>query len=115
MKDSRVGQCLWSIWEGFGYSEEIPNSITYYTEDHVDIEHEVVRKALASLIQREGLVYSLAQGFQAIDSGMVTQGWIGFYEEELYQEVCDEEGYTLQGAKLANVTPVTFVEVPDYV
>lgn len=116
MKDSRIGQSLWSIWEGLGYPAELPDSIIYYTEDHVDLEHEVVKKALASSIQRDGLVYSLAQGFQAIDSGMISQSWVGLLEEdELYQEVCDEEGFSDSGIQLKHVTPVTFVEVPDLV
>lgn len=115
MKDSRIGQSLWSIWEGLGYSEQLPNSVVYYTEDHVDLDHEVVRKALASSIQRDGIVYSLAQGFQAIDAGIVSHTWIGAYEQEYYQEVCDEYGNTESGVRLEDVVDATFVEVPDLV
>lgn len=115
MKDSRIGESLWSIWEGFGYEDQISNSIIYYTEDHVDLDHEVVRKALASSIQRDGVVYSLSQGFQAIDAGAISHLWVGTYGEELYQEICDESGLTFSGVVLDSVIPVTFVEVPDLV
>jgi hypothetical protein len=116
MKDSRIGQSLWSIWEGLGYFEQLPNSIVYYTEDHVDLEHEIVRKALASSVQRDGIVFSLSQGFQAIDAGIVSQTWIGSYEAgEYFQEVCDEYGNTDSGARLTDVVAATFVEVPDLV
>ena len=115
MKDSRIGQSLWSIWEGFGYEEQIVNSVVYYTEDHVNLDHEVVRKALASSIQRDGIVYSLSQGFQAIDAGAISHFWVGTYNDEPYQEICDEDGVNSSGIRLIDVIPVTFVEVPDLV
>jgi hypothetical protein len=115
MKDSRSGQALWSEWEGSGYTANIYNSIIYYTEEHVDVEHEVVKRALASCIQREGVVFSLSQGFQAIDSAVVTQGWVGSVDGEIYLELCDESGYTWDGVKLEDITAVTIVEVPDLV
>lgn len=115
MKDSRIGQSLWSIWEGLGYSEQLASSIVYYTEDHVDLEHEIVRKALASSIQRDGIVYSLAQGFQAIDAAVISHSWVGVYEGEHFQEACDEYGNTESGVRLNDVVEVTFVEVPDLV
>jgi hypothetical protein len=115
MKDSRIGECLWSIWEGLGYNPGLQDSIIYYTEDHVDLEQEVVRKALASSIQRDGIVYSLAQAYGAIDAGSVLKTWVGTYSEELYEEVCAEDGISDSGAVLSSVVPVTFVEVPDLV
>lgn len=107
MKDSRIGQSLWAIWEGFGYEDQLSGSITYYTEEHVDVEHEVVRKALASSIQRDGIVFSLSQGFQAIDAGVVSHKWVKQLEDEMYLEAHDEE--------VTDSIPVTFVEVPDLV
>lgn len=115
MKDSRIGESLWSIWEGEGYSEAFPDSIVYVTGTHLDLEHEIVRKALASSIQRDGIVYSLSQAFQAIDAGVVSHGWVGTFSDELYQSICDESGLTLDEVQLDNVTPVTFVEVRDLV
>lgn len=107
MKDSRIGQCLWSIWEGVGYDEQIHNSVVYYTEDHVDLEHEVVKKALASAIQREGIVYSLSQGFQAIDAGLVSHKWVKVFDGEFFLQAHDDE--------VVDSIPATFVEVPDLV
>jgi hypothetical protein len=115
MKDSRIGQSLWSTWEGNGYTANIYNSIIYYTEDHVDVEHEVVKRALASCIQRDGIVFSLSQGFQAIDSAVVTQSWVGSLDGEIYLELCDESGHTWDEVKLQDIKAVTIVEVPDLV
>lgn len=115
MKDSRIGQTLWSTWEGGGYTANIHNSIVYYTEDHVDVDHEVVKRALASCIQRDGIVFSLSQGFQAIDSGVVTRSWVGVLEGDMHLELCNESGYTEDEVKLQDVTAVTIVEVPDLV
>ena len=115
MKDSRIGESLWYSWEGSGYVPGLDDSIIYCTETHVDVEHEIVRKALASCIQRDGVVFSLSQGFQAIDSGIVFHGWAGSFQGEIYQEICDDTGKTLDGLQLSNVTPITIVEVPDLV
>lgn len=115
MKDSRIGESLWSIWEGSGYEQQLSDSIVYYTEDHVDIDNEIVRKALASAIQRDGVVYSLSEAFQAIDAGIATNFWAGVSGEELYHEACPSNGISASGVALNNVVPVTFVEVPDLV
>ena len=115
MKDSRIGQILWSAWEGSGYTANIHNSITYYTEDHVDVDHDVVRRALASCIQRDGVVFSLSQGFQAIDGAVITQSWMGSLDGEIYLELCDEFGLTWDEVKLQDVTAITIVEIPDLV
>lgn len=115
MKDSRIGQILWSSWEGSGYTANIYNSIIYYTEDHVDVEHEVVRRALASCIQRDGVVFSLSQGFQAIDGAVVTQAWVGSLDGNPHLELCDESGLTWDEVKLQDIVAVTIVEVPDLV
>jgi hypothetical protein len=115
MKDSRAGESLWSLWEGEGYVNELGSPIVYYTEGHVDIDHEVVGKALASVIQRDGIVYSLFEAYTLIDSGVSSQGWAGSFTGEMYQEVCDEDGLTSYGSLVDNLIPVTFVEVPNFV
>ena len=111
MKDSRIGECLWSIWEGDGYESGFADSVTYYTYDHVDIDQEVVRKALASSIQRDGLAYSLYEAFQLIESGLVLLGRAGKEPEALYETSCDQFGESSSGAALEDVVEVTFVEV----
>jgi hypothetical protein len=115
MKDSRAGESLWSLWEGEGYVSELGSPIVYYTEGHVDVDHEVVGKALASAIQRDGVVYSLFEAYTLIDSGVSSQAWAGSFTGEMYQEVCDEEGLTSYGSLVDNLVPVTFVEVPNFV
>jgi hypothetical protein len=112
MKDSRIGECLWAIWEGEGYRYGFADSVLYYTYDHVDIDNEVVRKALASSIQRDGLAYSLFEAFQLIDSGISEESWVGMEPEDRYESVCDALGESSSGVALENVMPVTFVEVP---
>lgn len=113
MKDSRIGESLWLLWEGSGYTPGIQGSIVYYTFDHVDVEQDVVRRALASSIQRDGITYSLSNSFTAISSGIVSQGYAGSLLDGKYEEICDSDGFTLDGVSLENVAPVTFVEVPD--
>lgn len=113
MKDSRIGESLWFLWEGDGYTPGLLESVVYYTYDHVDLEHEIVRKALASSIQRDGISYSLFHGFQMIDRSIVSEGWVGTAADSEYEYICSEDGESYDGDQLYNVKAVTFVEVPE--
>ena len=74
MKDSRKGECLWSEWSGEGYRTYDSSTIVFYTEDHVDVEHEVVKRALASALQRDGVVHSLGDAFKKIENAKTSYG-----------------------------------------
>ena len=113
MKDSRIGESLWSIWDGEGYTQGFPDSTIYYTEDHVDIEEDVVKRALASSIQRDGLSFSLGTSFRMVETSIVSHGWVGALEGERHLEICDPQGETYSGEQLDAVVEVTFVEVPQ--
>lgn len=111
MKDSRIGESLWFLWD---LEESRDGSLIFYTEGHVDVENEVVRKALASVIQREGISYSLNESFQMIDRAKVILGYSGV--SPLFDQVgwrCDENGDTEDGYRLDFVVPSTWVEVPN--
>jgi hypothetical protein len=112
MKDSRIGESLWFLWD---IEEPADGSLLFYTEDHVDIEHEVVRKALASAMQREGISYSLGHSFNLIEAGEVTYGYSG--TSPLGDQTglpCDEHGETEDGYILDFVTPATWVKVSSF-
>lgn len=113
MKDSRIGESLWSIWDGQGYTSSYADSIIYSTNGHVDIEHELVRRALASSIQREGIAYSLGESFRLIDQAVVSCGWVGISEDSIDEIICSESGESEDGSILQNVDAITFVEVPN--
>lgn len=102
---------MWLEWLGSGYSLTKKDPIVYYTIEHVDIENELVRKALASALQRDGIFDSLNEAFKAIDAGIVSSGWAGCVEEELDLVVCTELGETEYGDTLESVEPVTLVEI----
>jgi hypothetical protein len=110
-KDSRIGESLWFIWDGDGYTPSLDGSIIFYTEEHVDIENETVRKALASSLQREGITTSLSQAFSLIDAGINWYGYIGSSPEEHALMACEENGETIYDIVLDDVVPVTWVEV----
>lgn len=110
-KDSRIGESLWFIWDGDGYSLFTQDSIVFYTEDHVDLEEDVVRKALASSIQREGISDSLAGGYSLISSGITGHFYAG---ESLISEtlhLSNSEGLLESGEQLVNIKPITCVEI----
>jgi len=112
MKDSRKGESLWSEWDGYGFSRRLnSDSIIYYTYDHVDLEHEVVRRALASSIQRDGIVSSLGEAFKLIDLASIIQGYAGEVNGNYHLTICEYDGSTIHGDEVASVLQITFVEV----
>lgn len=107
----RPGEQLWEEWLGFGYYPEKQEGIVYYTFDHIDTENDLVRRALASALQRDGVAISLAEGFRFVDSGLVTQGWVGILEEEVDFILCDESGVTEYGDIVENIQATTWIEI----
>jgi len=110
-KDSRIGESLWFIWDDEESLLSDKGSIVFYTEDHVDIEHEIVRKALASSIQREGISQSLSDGFFLIASGVCNQSYIGYSSLSEKQYICNKDGLSEIEDNLTNITPITYVEI----
>jgi hypothetical protein len=111
MRDSRKGECLWQEWTGEGFEPENQDSVVFFTDEHVDVEHEVVRRALASALQREGITASLGNGYGAIDSANIVQGYAGEVEGSREMYACDEEGETREGDCVDAVNKITWVEV----
>ena len=50
-----MGELLWKEWTGEGYEPLHEYSVTFFTEDHIDLENELIRRALASALQRDGV------------------------------------------------------------
>lgn len=111
VRDSRAGETLWREWTGEGFEPASQTSVVFYTDEHVDVEHEVVRRALASALQRDGSAVSLGEGFGAIDNGVTTQGYAGTVDGSTELYYCDEDGETEHGDLVDDLTPVTWVEV----
>ena len=113
MADSRAGETLWSEWSGEGYIPKgFPKSV-FYTEEHVDLDNEIVKRALASSIQRSGFTDSLGQAYKIIEN---TEGdWLyaGFLDGELEHSICDVDGETFYGDVLDEIIPITIVEINE--
>ena len=112
-KDSRIGESLWFIWDGDSKEPFHEDSIVFYTEEHVDIEEDVVRKALASSIQREGISDSLSGGFMLIASGASGHSYAGYSLDYETQAICNSNGYSESGLFFSQVGPITWVEIFD--
>lgn len=112
MKDSRPGESLWDEWLGSGYLNFSENSDTFvfYTKDHVSMENDLVRRALASAIQRDGITDSLSESFKILEGSKVTLGWAGNNEFDLELMSCDELGCTDLGDSLTEISTITWVE-----
>jgi ABC-type transport system substrate-binding protein len=114
MKDSRIGESLWFIWDT--PNNQFGDYPIFYTEDHVDMDNEVVRRALASAIQREGIVSSLGEGYFLIDHGDTWQGYSGSVDSNEVEDLheCDENGSTSDGEIMSEFARTTWVRIFDF-
>ena len=111
MKNDRVGDWLWEEWEGSGYEPSASGSGTVYcTYDWVDINNDLVKRALASCLQRDGVVDSLSEGFKIAESALIVKCFAGFVYEEKTMTICNEEGETEFGDLVDSFSLVTLVE-----
>lgn len=111
MKDSRIGECLWSEWTGEGHEYLASSDLLFFTEEHVDIEHEVVRRALASALQRDGSAVSLADGFRLIDGAEPYYAFAGEVDGDTVSTICNDLGETREGDIVDSVKPITIVAI----
>jgi hypothetical protein len=111
MKDSRKGESLWAEWGGEGFETASSDPQVFYTHDHVDLEIEVIRRALASCLQRDGVAITLADGFRALEWSNIHYGYSGFVGGEIYPTLCNEFGETFYGEHVAEVFETTWVEI----
>lgn len=110
MKDVRVGDYLWDQWQGEGYEAKLDYDLVYATEEHVDLDNELVKRGLASALQRDGIADSLWDGFKLVESSESEWGWAGIVEGEIYYNACSEDGETAQGDLVEKTIPITWVE-----
>ena len=110
MKDSRAGETLWYEWTGDGLDVD-SDALVFFTVGHVDIEHEVVRRALASALQRDGSAVSLGDGYGRLDGATSRHGYAGFVDGSIDFSACDEDGETREGDAVDEISAVTWVQV----
>lgn len=111
MKDSRVGQSLWQEWDGSGYDSFHEDALVFYTFEHVSLDEDVVLRALASCLQRDGVADSLGDGFKLASNGAVTTGYAGYLDDDTELTLCDEEGFTSYGDWVYEIQEITLVEL----
>jgi hypothetical protein len=111
VRDSRIGELLWKEWSDDGFDQELDNSIVFFTEEHIDLENELVRRALASALQRDGIATTLGDAFKLLESCHITHGYAGHVDNDLYLNVCDIDGTTPFGDEVDEITQITWVEV----
>jgi hypothetical protein len=110
MKDIRFGDDLWEEWDGHELSfNKYLDSTIYYTKDHTNLKNELVKRALASALQKDGVAISLAEGFKIIETSQSYYGWVGYLEEDNSLSECDEHGETDYGDLVVNNVPVTWI------
>jgi hypothetical protein len=113
-RDSRRGELLWKEWTGEGYNPINKSCVVFFTEDHIDLEVDVIKRALASAIQREGIASSLGDSFRMIDSlsTVFEHGYAGEVDGDIEMTVCNDEGETQSGDEVDIKLSITWVELP---
>jgi hypothetical protein len=113
LRNDRIGEWLWEEWDGEGFESESDESVVYVTYDNVDINEDIVKRALASCMQRDGVADSLSNAFLMIERGTVSHGYLGFIEEDKLPYVTDEFGETLDGDETDYISEATWVECSE--
>ena len=111
MKDKRPGEQLWAEWDGHGYSAAVHRARVYCTDGHVDMENEVVQRALASSLQRDGVATGLGEGYRLQTSAVVVLGYAGHVDGDDLRTTCDEYGETRLGDTVDKISEITWIEV----
>ena len=111
MKSDRPGDFLWEEWQGSGYDSLVDSSVIYYTFDHIDLENDLVRRALASALQKDGVAISLGDGFNLIEKALPNHGWAGLLKDEQEYVVCNQEGETEYGEFVDSIILTTWIEI----
>jgi hypothetical protein len=106
MKNSRLGEQLWYEWTG---DELVESGTVFCTEGHVDLEIDVVKRALASALQRDGIATTLGEGYRFVESANSKQGYAGYVDGAIVPSVCGADGETREGDEVAEVLEVTWV------
>lgn len=109
MKNDRVGDWLWEEWDGDGL--ESSSDLVYYTVGSVDLSNEVVKRALASCLQRDGVADSLGDGFKMADSGSVVHTHCGYLTGEKTPVICNEYGESELGDLVDSPYEITLIEL----
>lgn len=108
MKDSRIGESLWLEWTG---DDIIHDGVCFYTESHVDIENDVVRRALASSLQRDGVAVTLGEGYKYAENASIEHVYAGYIDGDRDMTVCDADGTTEFGDFINDVREITLVKL----
>ena len=111
MRISRSGESLWTEWTGDGIETEDPDGVHFVTDGHVSLDNDIVLRALASALQRDGSADGLGGAYKLLELPVVTQGWAGALPGELDYVVCDKSGETYFGDQVEAVIPMTWVEI----
>ena len=111
MRDKRTGECLWFEWSGAGFAVSRPSSIIFFTYDHVDLDIDLIKRALASALQRDGVSVSLGDGYKAVERGHISYGYAGEIDGEIYPTVCNQQGITEYEEIVSDPKAVTWVEI----
>lgn len=106
MKDIRIGDDLWEEWQGLGFEEE---GTVYYTKDHTNIKNELVKKALASAVQKDGVAVSLGEAYKMLENSKAVWGWAGYLEGEKELYLCGENEKTVYDDAVTDVIKITWI------
>ena len=74
------------------------------------MENEIVFRALACALQRDGVASSLGDGFKIANLSTTTIGWSGVVGGERYRMVCYQDGITESGDLVEDLQKTTWID-----
>lgn len=109
MKNDRIGDWLWEEWDGEG--SDIDSDLVYFTYDWVDIDNEIVKRALSSCLQRDGVAESLSDGFKMAEGSIVTTTYAGHIGGSKLLTICNKDGETVFEDLVDKSIKITLIEI----
>jgi len=96
----------WEEWDGDGYTAE--REIVYFSLGQINPSKPAIARDLVRLLQQDGIIDSLGEGFQMLHSAKIVYGMVTTVGEDRYLSKYDKEGIHEDHSKPA---PATWVEM----
>lgn len=113
MRFSRIGDGVWSEWDGSNYPVQTEgNPYVYYTRGWVDLQNHSTLRALAVTLQREGIVDGIATVYRLLEDSTAEQGWAVHYGGEYELMYCEDDPEEYADDEYDVPVEITWVEIP---
>lgn len=113
MRYSRIGDNLWSEWDGSDYPVQTgDHPFVYYTRGWASLDHHTTLRSLATTMQRDGVVDNIGVAYRLLEDAHSEQGWAVHYGGEYELMYCEDDPEDYEGDDFDEPVEITWVEIP---